>query len=178
MRIVSGNLKGRRFSPPKNFKARPTTDFAKENLFNILNNTVDYTELKVLDLFAGTGSISYEFASRGVDNVTCVEKNFNHFKFILKIIDELELKDHVKAIKGDAFKFVEKTAEKYNLIFADPPYDLAGSEKLPELIFKYQLLDEGGMLIFEHSGQESFNEHPNFFENRENGKVIFTFFKA
>ncbi|MGQ1788472.1 MULTISPECIES: RsmD family RNA methyltransferase [unclassified Saccharicrinis] len=177
MRIVSGSLKGRRFSPPKNFKARPTTDFAKENLFNVLNNSIDFDDLKVLDLFAGTGSISYEFASRGSNDVTCVETNFNHFRFIKKTIGELGLERSVKVIKGDAFKFVEKTPEKFDLVFADPPYDLVGAEKLPDLIFKNNILNEDGVLIFEHSGTVSFNTHPKFIENRENGKVIFTIFK-
>ena len=177
MRIVSGSLKGRRFSPPKNFKARPTTDFAKENLFNVLNNTIDYQDLKVLDLFGGTGSISYEFASRGAQQITCVELNFNHFRFIKKTTEELDLTSKIKPIKGDAFKFVEKTPEKFDLIFADPPYDLEGAEKLIDLVFKHNILEPEGLFIFEHSGKISFNHHPNFIENRENGKVIFTFFR-
>ncbi len=178
MRIVSGSLKGRRFSPPKSFKARPTTDFAKENLFNILNNTIDFGSVKVLDLFGGTGSISFEFASRGADDVTCVEFNYNHFKFIKKIAEELELTSEVRVIKGDAFKYVEKTHEKYDIVFADPPYDLEEAQKLPDLVLKNEILEKDGLLIFEHSGSVSFNDHPNFVENRENGKVIFTFFKA
>lgn len=177
MRIISGSLKGRRFSPPKNFKARPTTDFAKENLFNILNNTFEFTNSKILDLFAGTGSISFEFASRGSKSITCIELNFNHFKFIKKTIDELELSSIIRAIRGDSFKFIEKTTEKYNLIFADPPYDLKDSETIPDLVLKNQLLNADGLLIFEHSGRVSFNDHPHFIKNRENGKVIFTFFK-
>ena len=178
MRIVSGTLKGRRFSPPKNFKARPTTDFAKENLFNVLNNSIDFEKLKVLDLFGGTGSISYEFASRGAQEITCVELNLNHFRFIKKTSEELDLSGKIRAIKGNAFKFVEKTPEKYDLIFADPPYDLEGAERLIDLVFKQEILETEGLFIFEHSGKVSFNDHPNFIENRENGKVIFTFFKA
>ncbi len=178
MRIISGSLKGRRFSPPKSFKARPTTDFAKENLFNVLNNTVSYEDLKVLDLFGGTGSISLEFASRGTEEIICVEKSFNHYKFIQKTVDEFELSNTIKVIKGDVFKFVEKTPEKFDLIFADPPYDLINAETLPDLIIKHKLLNPGGILIFEHSGKILFNNHPNFIENRENGKVNFTFFKA
>ncbi|TLX71511.1 methyltransferase domain-containing protein [Labilibacter sediminis] len=177
MRIISGSLKGRRFSPPKSFKARPTTDFAKENLFNILNNTIEYSNLKVLDIFGGTGSISFEFASRGVTDITCVELNFNHFKFIKKTVEELDLSSKIRAIKGDAFKFIEKTNEKFDLIFADPPYDLKDSETIPDLILKNELLNKDGLLIFEHSGRVNFNGHPNFIENRDNGKVIFTFFK-
>lgn len=178
MRIVSGSLKGRRFSPPKSFKARPTTDFAKENLFNVLNNTVDFTALKVLDLFGGTGSISYEFCSRGSKDVTCVELSYNHFKFIKKTAEELDLDSQLRIIKGDAFKFVEKTHEKFDLIFADPPYDLKSADQIPDLILEHKLLSQDGLLIFEHSGRITFNHHANFIENRENGKVIFTFFKA
>ncbi len=178
MRIVSGSLKGRRFSPPKSFKARPTTDFAKENLFNVLNNQIDFGDIKVLDLFGGTGSISYEFASRGVKDITCVELNYSHFRFIKKTIEELDLTNSIKAIKGDAFKFIEKTPKKFDLIFADPPYDLKNSENIPQNILQNKLLNTNGILIFEHSGTYNFNNHPNFIENRENGKVIFTFFKA
>jgi len=178
MRIISGSLKGRRFSPPKNFKARPTTDFAKENLFNVLNNHYSFDQLKVLDLFGGTGSISLEFASRGADDVTCVELNFNHYKFIKKNIEELEMQSFIRVIKADVFKFIEKSAEKYDMIFADPPYDLANAETIPDLVLKYKLLNDDGILIFEHSGKVDFKSHPNFIENRENGKVVFTFFKA
>lgn len=177
MRIISGFLKGRRFSPPKSFKARPTTDFAKENLFNILNNTFEFTNSKILDLFAGTGSISFEFASRGSKDIICVEKNFNHFKFIKSTVDELELSSIIRTIKGDAFKFIERTSEKYDLIFADPPYDLKDSETVPDLVIQNQLLNTEGILIFEHSGRVNFNNHTHFVQNRENGKVIFTFFK-
>ncbi len=178
MRIISGSLKGRRFSPPKNFKARPTTDFAKENLFNVLNNNYSFDELKVLDLFGGTGSISLEFASRGTKNITCVELNFNHFRFIKKNIEELDMKSSIKVIKADAFKFIEKTSETFDMIFADPPYDLENSETIPDLVLSNKLLKSEGLLIFEHSGKVDFKAHPNFIENRENGKVIFTFFKA
>ena len=178
MRVISGSLKGRRFSPPKNFKARPTTDFAKENLFNVLNNHYTIENLKVLDLFGGTGSISLEFASRGAKEVTCVELNYNHFKYILKNTEELGMKPVIKVIKGDAFKFIERSAETYDMIFADPPYDLKNSETIPDLIIKNKLLKSDGLLIFEHSGTVDFKSHPNFIENRANGKVIFTFFKA
>jgi 16S rRNA (guanine(966)-N(2))-methyltransferase RsmD len=177
MRIISGYLKGRRFSPPKSFKARPTTDFAKENLFNILSNNYDFSELKVLDLFGGTGSISFEFASRGTKDITCVELNFNHFKFIKKITEELNLSKNIKVIKGDSFKYIEKINENYNLIFADPPYDLVHSENIPNLIFNHELLTKDGLLIFEHSGKVDFSSSPYFIENRVNGKVVFTFFK-
>ncbi len=178
MRIISGKLKGRRFSPPKSFKARPTTDFAKENLFNILNNIVDYESLDVLDLFGGTGSISYEFASRGVKSVTCVELRFQHFKFIKDTINEFQLTDQLSVLKGDAFKFIEKTGADYDLIFADPPYDLAEAEVIPTMIFEHNLLRKDGILIFEHSGNYDYTSHPHFIENRANGKVIFSIFKA
>jgi 16S rRNA (guanine(966)-N(2))-methyltransferase RsmD len=177
MRIISGYLKGRRFSPPKSFKARPTTDFAKENLFNILSNSFNFSELKVLDLFGGTGSISLEFASRGTKDITCVELKFNHFRFIKKITEELNLSGNIKVIKADSFKYIEKVQEKYDLIFADPPYDLEHSEKIPEMIFKHEILTRNGLLVFEHSGKVDFSSSPYFVENRINGKVIFTFFR-
>ncbi|SMO36938.1 16S rRNA (guanine(966)-N(2))-methyltransferase RsmD [Saccharicrinis carchari] len=178
MRIVSGSLKGRRFSPPKSFKARPTTDFAKENLFNVLGNTIDFNSLKVLDLFGGTGSISYEFCSRGATEVSCVELSYNHFKFIKNTAAQLGLEKNLRIFKGNVFKFIEKTTEKYDLIFADPPYDLITAEQVPDLIFKHELLKDKGLLIFEHSGKLNFKQHPKFIENREYGKVIFTFFSA
>lgn len=176
MRIVSGQLKGRRFSPPDSFKARPTTDFAKENIFNVLNNMVDFEELKVLDLFSGTGSISYEFASRGCMSVTSIEQNFKHQQFIAKTVREFGIQQQVRSLKGDAFKFVEGTSEQYDLIFADPPFDLEEAQKLPDMIMKRGLLRPGGFFILEHSGEGKYNDHPYFLQTRNYGKVNFTFF--
>ncbi|NPA37110.1 MAG: methyltransferase domain-containing protein [Chlorobi bacterium] len=177
MRIVSGELKGRRFSPPSGFKARPTTDFAKENIFNVLNNFLDFSSVKVLDLFAGTGSISFEFASRGCDDITAVEKDFRHYKFIRKVIEELDLNDKINVIKGCAFRFIERTSAKFDVIFADPPYDMKDAEKLPEMIMNSDILNEKGIFIFEHSDKADYSELPYVREVRKYGKVNFTVFE-
>lgn len=177
MRIVSGYLKGRRFSPPPSFKARPTTDFAKENLFNVLNNHIDFEDLKVLDLFGGTGSISYEFASRGASEITCVEMNANHFGFIIKCIRELQLEKVIQPVRADVFKFCTKSSESYDLIFADPPYDLKNADQLPDLIMAGNLLRPEGWFILEHSDKTSYAQHPAFREVRDYGKVNFTVFQ-
>lgn len=176
MRIVSGTLRGRRFSPPDNFSARPTTDFAKENLFNVLNNIIDFEDIKVLDLFSGTGSISYEFASRGCKNITSIELNFKHQQFIAKTIRNLKIDNVVRSLKGDSFKYISSTKEKYDLIFADPPFDLQEAEALPQLIIEKELLNKNGIFILEHSGKDKYNEHPYFLQTRNYGKVNFTFF--
>ena len=177
MRIVGGQYKGRIFRPGKSFKARPTTDVAKEGLFNILTNTIDFEETKVLDLFAGTGSISYEFASRGCQDITLVELNFTHYKFINEVIEKLGTKC-IKPIKGNVFKFTEKTKATYDLIFADPPFDLPKLKDIPDAIFNNELLNENGMFILEHPKSYEFNSHPNFKELRRYGNVHFSFFKA
>jgi len=176
LRIISGKYKGRHFKPSKNFKARPTTDFAKENLFNILANYVDFENLNVLDLFAGTGSIGFEFLSRGVCKVTSVEKNIKHLQFLKKISNELEV-SNIKIVKADVFRFLEKTQERYDIIFADPPYQLDGIKKLPSLILQNNLLEEDGILIIEHSRQTHFNNLPSFSELRTYGSVNFSIFR-
>ncbi len=177
MRVVSGDLRGRRFSPPESFSARPTTDFAKENLFNVLANIIDFESVKALDLFSGTGSITYEMVSRGCLDVTSVEMNFKHQRFIAQTIAEFGIKQYAHSIKADAFKFVQSTSEKYDLIFADPPFDLERASELPNIIIERHLLKEGGMFILEHSGAGKYNTHPNFVQTRSYGKVNFTFFK-
>lgn len=176
MRIVSGTLKGRRFSPPAGFKARPTTDFAKENLFNVLNNQISFDTIKVLDLFSGTGSISFEFASRGCTDITSVELNFKHHQFIARTAEQLELKQVMKVVKADAFRFIEKTSVKYDLIFADPPFDLEKAADLPQLIVTHDLLAPDGIFILEHSDKKSYQAHPLFMGVRAYGKVNFSFF--
>ena len=175
MRIVSGKYKGRLIKPPKNFKARPTTDFAKENLFNILNNNFDFTELRVLDLFSGTGSISYEFASRECISVTSIESNFRHQGFIKKTIEELGL-ENIRTIKSDAFRFVKSCKDKFDIIFADPPYDLKEIESIPDYIFSQQVLNSEGWLIVEHGDKTNFGRHPAFIELRKYGGVNFSIF--
>lgn len=176
MRIISGEMRGRRFNPPDNFSARPTTDMAKESLFNVLNNLVNFEELKILDLFSGTGSITYEFVSRGCCDVTSIEQNYNHQKFIAKTIKEFGIEDKARSVKADAFKFVSSTAEQYDIIFADPPFDLEKAAELPTLIVDRGLLKDGGMFILEHSGAGKYNAHQYFTQTRSYGKVNFTFF--
>jgi 16S rRNA (guanine(966)-N(2))-methyltransferase RsmD len=177
MRIVSGKFKGRRFSPPKNLQARPTTDIAKEGLFNILNNSVDFEETKVLDMFAGTGSIGFEFASRGCHNVVSLEINPVNYAFIRKITKELGIDDIIMSIKCDSFQFIEKTKVKFDLIFADPPYEHKELKKIPDLVFSKELLHPDGLLILEHPKDMDFSNHPRFTENRKYGHVNFSFFK-
>lgn len=176
MRIVSGTHKGLRLSPPNNITARPTTDFAKESLFNVLNNRVDFEELTVLDLFSGTGGISFEFASRESPSVTAVEMNRNHANFIRKTIADLKL-DAVHLIQGDVFKYIKSCSAKFDMIFADPPYDLPTLDNLPDLIFQNELLKEGGVFILEHPSRKSFQAHPRFVEHRYYGNVNFSFFE-
>ena len=176
MRIVSGKYKGKRFSPPKNLKARPTTDVAKEALFDILNNRIDYEETRVLDMFGGTGSISLEFASRGCPSITLLEMNATNYLFIKKTIAELKA-DEISAIKGDTFKYVERCASKFDLVFADPPYDHPRLKEIPDIVFQHDLLNDEGILILEHPKDFSFESHPNFLEHRKYGHVNFTFFK-
>ena len=140
MRVISGIYKRRRFDVPHSFKARPTTDFAKENLFNVLSNYMDFEDgIRALDLFAGTGSISIELVSRGCDQVISVEKDRDHYAFICKIMQELKT-DKCLPIRGDVFKYLKSEREQFDFIFADPPYELAGLETLPDLIFENNLL--------------------------------------
>ena len=142
MRIISGTHKSRRISPDKSFKARPTTDFAKENLFNVLNNTIDFEDLKVLDLFGGTGSISYEFASRGAEQVICIELNFKHCAFIKKTVNELGF-TQINVLRADIFKYLKGCKKQFDLIFADPPFDLDTIDTIPVAILKQNILNRG-----------------------------------
>ncbi len=177
MRIISGKYKGKQINPPANIKARPTTDFAKEALFNILENKFDLEELAVLDLFSGTGSISYEFASRGSKRVTSVEQNTFHFRFIRMMVDQMEM-FQVQPVRSDAFKVIKNPWESYDLIFADPPFDLPGLETLPEVILRSKLLANEGWLILEHPSRMKFNHLPELFDHRNYGSVNFSFFSA
>lgn len=176
MRIISGKHKGRRILAPKKLPVRPTTDMAKEALFNILNNTYYLNDLAVLDLFAGTGNISFEFASRGTSNVTSVDKTAGCVQFISKISEELDL--GILAIKSDAFAYLERTKAAADIIFADPPYDMALTdfEKIPSLIFENDILTERGVVIIEHSKQMDLS-HLDYFKNaRKYGGSVFSFF--
>ena len=176
MRIIGGAFKSRVFRPGKNFKARPTTDFARENLFNILNNRYEFENKKVLDLFGGTGSMTFEFASRGCPDITCVELDRFHYNFICSVIAQLDISNRVKAINGDVFKFIGRTPEHFNIIFADPPYELKRLSELPDLILNSSLLAEEGVLILEHGKTNDFSIHPFFCELRTYGSVHFSFF--
>jgi 16S rRNA (guanine966-N2)-methyltransferase len=175
MRIIGGNLKGRIINPGRNFRGRPTTDMAKEGLFNILYHRLDFSEITVLDLFSGSGIISFEFASRGCSNVTCVESDLVHFRFIRKEAEELGLK--INIIHYDSFRFIEKTAIRYDIVFADPPFDLRKAELLPSLIMSGNLLLPGGLFILEHSRNQNFSGFPFFLESRHYGHVFFSFFQ-
>lgn len=177
MRIIGGKFKSKRFKAPKSITARPTTDFAKEALFNILNNKVDIEDLVVLDLFAGIGSISLEFVSRGCEDITVVEKDRNHMKFINKMVEELELFDYMHTIQLDVFKYLKTCNRKFNVIFADPPYDMEAGFDIPQLIFDQEILAPGGMLIYEHQKNVVPKDHENFVETRNYGNLSFSFYE-
>lgn len=175
MRIISGTYKGRRISAPSNITARPTTDFAKEGLFNLLNNRIDFEDIDVLDLFAGTGGIGIEFVSRGCNSAISIEQNERHCAFIRKVCEELKIKN-LSLMKTDVFRFINSCHSKFDLIFADPPYELKELKEIPDIIFKNQLLKEDGLFILEHSSKDSFVSHPNFDDHRNYGNVNFSFF--
>ena len=177
MRIISGKYKGRRISPPKNLPVRPTTDMSKEALFNVLNNHFNFSELKILELFAGTGSISYEFASRGSAPILCVDGDMGCVNFIKKTSKEFDF--DITALKSDVFKFLEKHKGNYDIIFADPPYGMEQKEfeKIVELIFENELLDEEGMLVVEHSKYTKLEQMSNFSFQKNYGGSVFSFFE-
>lgn len=177
MRIVGGKYKGRIFRPNKKFTARPTTDIAKEALFNILENRFDFSNKSVLDLFAGTGSIGYEFVSRGCAEVTLVEKNFNNYRFIQEVLIALEI-NNARPLRADVFRALPRFSYKFDIVFADPPFDLPEFKKIPEAVFSSGVLKENALFILEHPKEYDFSKHPNFKEIRKYGKVNFSFFEA
>jgi 16S rRNA (guanine966-N2)-methyltransferase len=176
LRIIGGKYKGRRIVPPSDFKARPTTDFAREGLFNILNNRVDFEEADVLDLFSGTGSMSYEFASRGAASVHLVESDQRHITGIQKIIRNLEI-ENIRAIRVDVRAYLKTCKVKYNIVFADPPYDLKWLREIPDLVTQSGVLKEDGFFVLEHPKALNFGGHKLFFEHRNYGGVNFSFFR-
>ncbi len=176
MRIITGQYKGRRFDIPRTFKARPTTDFAKENIFNVLSGYVDFDGATALDLFAGTGSISLEMLSRGCSQVVSVEADRDHARFISECVRKLQVDNHV-LIRGDVFRFVKSCRQQFDLIFADPPYQLPNLPTIPDLIFEHQLLAPDGIFVFEHGKQNDFSQHPHFREHRAYGSVNFSLFQ-
>lgn len=177
MRIIGGKFKGRRFNPPaKNWPTRPTTDFSKEGLFNILQNNFDFEELRVLDLFGGTGNHSYEFISRGCTDVTYVDKFPGCVAFAKKTARELDIEDAMQIVRADVFKFIARPHTPYDYIFAGPPYPLPNIPDIPDLIFKYGLLKTDGWFVLEHNPQHDFEHHPNFHQSRRYGTTIFSIF--
>jgi 16S rRNA (guanine(966)-N(2))-methyltransferase RsmD len=174
MRIVSGKWKGKRITAPKNLPTRPTTDFAKEGLFNILNNRFFFDDLRVLDLFAGTGNISYEFASRGAGEITCVDQHKGCVRFIDQMADELGI--NVTTVQTDVWLFVQRSLTSYDIVFADPPYDWDKHEELATALLENNFLNEGGEAIIEHSADTDLSHLPGFFEHRKYGHVHFSFF--
>ena len=177
MRIIRGKYGRRRFDVPNNITARPTTDFARENIFNVLENIVDFEDCEALDLFAGTGAISFEFLSRGCRQVTCVEKCAIQYGFIKKV-KELLKDDNLLAIKGDVFRFVDSASRKYDIIFADPPYDLPNFAEVPERILASKMLKDDTIIIIEHSKKYDFSHLPHFYEHRTYGSVNFSIFRV
>ena len=179
MRIIGGKFKGRRFSPPAdNWPTRPTTDYAKEALFNILTNHFDFEDMRVLDLFGGTGSHSYEFISRGCGDVTYVDKFPGAVQFVRKTAEQLDIKAQLHIYQMDVFRFIESAKGPYTYIFAGPPYALPTIDAIPDLILNRQLLAEEGWLVLEHNPHHEFLEHPHLFDVRHYGKTIFSFFHA
>ena len=176
MRIISGKYRGRRLSPPKNITARPTTDFAKESLFNLLNNRMDFEDIDVLDLFAGTGSIGLEFVSRGAREVTAVELAHTQQNFIISACKQLGI-TNLTVIRGDVFRFINACRLQFDFIYADPPYALDRLPELPDLIFEHDLLKPDGLFVLEHSKNDNFQSHPHFVEQRTYGSVNFSFFE-
>lgn len=174
MRIISGKNRGRHIVAPDNLPVRPTTDLGKESLFNILNNYFYFDRVHVLDLFSGTGNITYEFASRGALSVISVDVDQRCTNFIRKTIEILDYKN-VSVVRQDAFVFTERSRQSFDIIFADPPYQLEGIEKIIDHVFANNLLNPDGWLVLEHSKEHDFSNHPNFFQHRVYGKLNFTF---
>ncbi|WP_454880537.1 16S rRNA (guanine(966)-N(2))-methyltransferase RsmD [Sphingobacterium detergens] len=175
MRIIGGKIGGLRLNPPTNLPVRPTTDIAKEALFNILQNRLEFDGLNCLDLFAGTGNISFELASRGVEHVDSVDLHFKCVQYITDTAKKMKL-EQINARKADVFKFITSCKSTYDLIFADPPYDIPKLPQLPKLVFDNNLLNNNGLLIVEHPSTRQMEEHPNFIETRKYGYSSFSFY--
>lgn len=175
MRIISGTHKGRRFYPPKNLPVRPTTDFAKEGLFNVLRNWIEIDRSTILDLCSGTGNMTFEFASRGAKSVLAVDQEFGCIRYIKKIAEELKL-NQISTFKSELFKFLRTAVGSYDIVFVDPPYGLEGIEKVPDLILEKELVLKSGLLVVEHGRETNFDGHKYFYATRKFGNVNFTFF--
>lgn len=177
MRIISGKYKGKRLQAPKKLPVRPTTDMAKEGLFNILNHHYVFSQVTLLDLFAGTGNISYEFASRGSEQITSVDTNYGCVGYIKSVAKELDF--NIETIKSDVYSYLEKVKRKSDIIFADPPYDFSNEQftKISQLVFENDLLNEDGVLIIEHSKHTKLDDAVNFSNSRKYGGSVFSFFE-
>ncbi|MDT0558885.1 RsmD family RNA methyltransferase [Ichthyenterobacterium sp. W332] len=177
MRIISGEFKGRKITAPKKLPVRPTTDMAKEALFNILNNQYYFDDIMVLDLFAGTGNISYEFASRGTDKITAVDSYYGCIKFISETASSFKM--NISTIKSDVYKYLQHTKQDFDIIFADPPYDftIESFGKIPELIFENKILKENGLLILEHSKHTNLTDLKHYSYSKSYGGNVFSFFE-
>jgi 16S rRNA (guanine(966)-N(2))-methyltransferase RsmD len=178
MRVITGKYKGRHFEIPRSFKARPTTDFAKENIFNVLNGYIDFEDAAALDLFSGTGSITLELLSRGCSQVISIESDRDHHRFIQECLKKLSIDNTAIPIRGDVFRFVKSCRQQFDFIFADPPYALKELPQIPDLIFEKNLLKDNGIFVFEHGKDYDFSQHPHFVEHRAYGSVNFSLFKA
>jgi len=177
MRIITGKYKGRHFEIPRSFKARPTTDFAKENIFNVLTAYLDFEGASALDLFSGTGSITLELLSRGCSRVVSVEQDRDHHRFICDCVKKLQT-PLCTPLRGDAFRFIKACKQQFDFIFADPPYALRELPTIPDLVFEKGLLKEGGVFVFEHGKDYDFSQHPRFREHRAYGSVNFSIFTS
>lgn len=176
MRIITGIYKGRHFDIPRSFKARPTTDFAKENIFNVMSGYMDFEGATALDLFSGTGSISLELLSRGCERVVSVELDRDHHRFISECLKKLDTQACLP-LRGDVFRFIKSCRQLFDFIFADPPYALKELPQIPDLVLDKGLLKDGGVFVFEHGKNYDFSQHPRFVEHRSYGSVNFTLFQ-
>ena len=176
MRITGGNLRGRMIHPPIHLPIRPTTDFAKTALFNILNNYFNFETLTVLDLFSGAGSIAYEFISREALSVTCIDEDINCINFIKKTVADLKMKN-LHCLRSDVFQFIKQTEHRSDIIFADPPFALEETDHLPEIIFEKKLLKENGWLIIEHQSKRILKSNIKPFDQRKYGNCAFTMYR-
>jgi 16S rRNA (guanine966-N2)-methyltransferase len=178
MRIISGDFKGRKFFPPAdNWPTRPTTDFAKEGLFNILQNRLEWTDIRMLDLFGGTGNHGYEAISRGCNDVTYVDKHLPAVKFVRKTAEALNVSDKIEIIVFDVQKYLSTPKSPFDYIFAGPPYGLAWLDSIPDMIFDHAFLKVGGLFVLEHNPDHNFSNHQYFSFDRNYGTTIFSFFE-
>ncbi len=175
MRIIGGKYRGKIIIPPANFRSRPTTDFAKEALFNILFNSFNFENIDVLDLFSGTGSITYEFCSRNVKSIIAIESNYNNVSYIDKQLKKMDF-NNAKVIKSDVFKYLKNCNQKFDVVFADPPYNMENIEEIYHAVFQNNILSDTSFLIIEHSKNNDFSKYPHFYMQKKYGSVHFSFF--